>query len=585
MSAYSSLLNPLMNLSGLITTSALNTDAQTALASGVEANTKADTLLATALQTSGQNYTGLPAAGITLRNAASQSIITLDASSGNLTSTSILTGDISCNTLYYSSLSPPIAPSSQNLNQVLSIGNDASGQPISNVGTLSASAIQSTNSSGTASSKFNNVRIYSNDSSTETAVINAAGNANCQNFYLYGVNPNDFSITSNKNILTKGSITSNNLITGDISCNTLYYQSLSPTIVSTWVGTATSNLNMSNYDISSCNLINGVSPQFKPTYDYYVSKGGNDNNLGSILSPFLTVQKAIDICETAYDGTPRVIHLSSGSYSGNITISKPRISIIGEGASMNPDTGSSISGNFFIYLTDGNSDLNNNNIYFSGLLINGQVLDQTFGVVHRVIITNCHLYAQNDCLTVNTAYTLDYRVIINNCTISNSSSSATDPLMLFKGAGMISIINCKITSKGNAQKTVNIWDNVRSDTIAQNIFTSDSQGNDVARSIFHHQASTTITLGNNAFVYSSAGTKRNIDGAAAINITENGSLVSLNNIMSLSGLPTGQMAIYNTGSGVVVFGNNISTSSPLGTSATGISGTLNVNKFAATSVQ
>jgi hypothetical protein len=55
--------------------------------------------------------------------------------------------------------------------------------------------------------------------------------------------------------------------------------------------------------------------------------------------------------------------------------------------------------------------------------------------------------------------------------------------------------------------------------------------------------------------------------------------------MALTGLPDGQMAIYNTGSGVVLFGNNISTSSPLGTSATGISGTLNVNKFAATSIQ
>jgi hypothetical protein len=45
------------------------------------------------------------------------------------------------------------------------------------------------------------------------------------------------------------------------------------------------------------------------------------------------------------------------------------------------------------------------------------------------------------------------------------------------------------------------------------------------------------------------------------------------------------MAFYNTGSGVIIFGSNISTSSLAGTSASGISGTLNVNKFAMTSVQ
>jgi hypothetical protein len=581
MSGYPSLLAPLMNTSGLILTSALNTDAQTALA--LSATNAADIVVLqdTSLQTSAGTYTGLPGAGLVLRDASVNTVLNIDGTYGDVGALGVISGagfantnssfqvndlgNCTVNELTYTTLNPPIVPSATpSLSEVLTVGNDASQLDITNLNSLAVdtitlpatsttttidqnglttqSSIQATNPSGTSLSKSNIFEVYSDNGSTRTAIITADGNVSCQNYYLYGVQPSDFAITNNKNILTTGNITANQ--------------------------------------------INGVVPQFKPTYDYYVAKGGNDTTgLGTILSPYLTVQKAIQVCETAYDGTPRVIHLSSGTYSENITISKPRISIIGEGASMNPDTGSSISGNTFIYLTDGNSDLNNNNIYFSGLLLSGQVLDQTFGIVHRVIITNCYLYATNDCLTVNTAFTLDYRVIINNCTISNSSSSATDPLMLFKGAGMISITNSKITSKGNSQKTVNIADNVRVDTIAQNILTSDGTGNNVAVSIFHHQSSTTITLGQNAFVYSSAGTKRNIDGASAISMTESGSLVALNNIMSLTGLPTGQMAIYNTGSGVVLFGNNISTSSLLGTTATGISGTLNVNKFAGTAVQ
>lgn len=539
MSGYPSLLAPLMNTSGLILTSALNTEAQTALAAGVEANAKADTLLATALQTSGQNYTGLPEAGLVLRDVSENTVFYANGTSGDVGVLGVISGSGFANTnssfqvsdlgnctvneLTYTTLNPPIVPgATPSLGDVMDVSNEASRaldmteHEIQNVGSL-------TFFNGTGS---------------------MTGDGNIGISFEEGEINNFLSLTNTGSTFTVDSA-------GNISCN----------------------------------QINSVAPQFKPTYDYYVAKGGSDDNLGSVLSPFLTVQKAIQVCETAYDGTPRVIHLSSGTYTENITISKPRISIMGEGASMNPDTGSSISGTVLINLTDGNSDLNNNNIYFSGLLINGAITDQTFGVVHRVFFTNCYLYASADVLTLHPAITLDYRVFVNNCSISNSSSSATNSLMSFYGAGMISITNCKITSKGASQKTVYITDNVRVDTFAQNILTSDGTGNNVALCIMQHDSSTTISIGQNAFVYSSSGTKRNTDSASAVNMTSTGSLVALNNIMSLTGLPTGQMAIYNTGTGVVLFGNNISTSSPLGTSASGISGTLNVNKFAATSIQ
>jgi hypothetical protein len=64
-----------------------------------------------------------------------------------------------------------------------------------------------------------------------------------------------------------------------------------------------------------------------------------------------------------------------------------------------------------------------------------------------------------------------------------------------------------------------------------------------------------------------------------------GSIVLVNNVFGLTGLPSGQNAVQNNSSaGVVIFGSNVSTSSNAGTSAFAISGTLNVNKFAMTAV-
>jgi len=661
MSGYPSLLAPLMNTSGLILTTALNTEAQTALASGVAANAKADTLLATALQTSGQNYTGLPAAGITLRDSASRSSITLTPSTSEIavngtvrsagiggnafeTSSSSFTVDASgnckVNELTYTSLNPPITPgATPTLAEVLTAGNDGGDKAITGLtsltstlivgsspdgiafqnvdasfranfdGSVSATSfnlpnstsivagssgvisidgaslsdvlnltttgnIVNTNAGGTLGVSTNNLKVYSDATSTQTGLIDASGSSYLQNYYLWGVSAGNFAITNDKNILT----------TGDITCNQLNYTTLNPPISSSWVGTATSDLDMANYKITSANQINGVVPQFKPTYDYYVAKGGNDTTgLGTILSPYLTIQKAITVCETFTDGVPRVINVSAGSYSENLTISKPRISIRGEGTSSHPDVGTAISGTITVGLTSGNSDLNNNNIYLKGFLINGLIEDSTASVVHRVIIDNCQLYANDRVLYLHPGG--DYRAFVSQCNISNDNITATNPLIECGGSGMVSFNNNQMTAKGASQNVFKLSSTCRIDLFAQNLLTSDSTGTNVAIAIFQHSSTQTIAIGQNAFLYSSAGAKRNTDTASAIYMTSSGSLVALFNTVGLTGLPAGQMAFYNTGSGVIIFGSNISTSSLAGSSATGISGVLNTTKFAGTSIQ
>ena len=673
MSAYPSLLSPLMDATGLIATAALNTVAQTALASGVSANEKVDILQVTALQEDAGTYTGLASTNM------------------------VIDGSIECTTLKYTSLDPPIAPGSvPTIEQVLTAGNDCNLKSITNATTIQCNQGFFTNV-GTNSASVN--ILNEGHVAYHNIVANASGldlntKWTSDGLILHKVSTgSDITIQNDAtNLITLGTATG----FADLQVGTLKYTALDPAIPpSSWVGTATSDLNMSDYGITNvpsigflngtgegvitmpldeskldfdglsiisigaigcnnittgdivsttsvettmlnivvdsvqvaslsdsglgvaggvtsdagvtgltlnsslttgggaianydnsfsvhsngditCPLINAVAPQFKPTYDYYVSKGGNDTTgLGSVLSPFLTVQKAITVCETAYDGTPRVIHLASGTYTQDITFTKSRISIIGEGTSMNPDVGSCIAGVVSIALTVGNSDMNNNNIYFSGLLINGFVGDTTLSIVHRVFFTNCYLYASTYCLTMTVA--CDYRLIINNCTISNGSTAGTYTMVTIQGSGMISITNTKITCLGLRQRVLSLSNSVRVDTFANNIITSDSSST-LAHPIVELDTSSTISMGNCAFIYSNPAVKSNtLYNSSGINMTSSGDLYILQCFFSLQGLYAPNHCIVNNGSGKVYFGNNIAPSTLL---ACTIQGTLNTNKFA-----
>jgi hypothetical protein len=98
-------------------------------------------------------------------------------------------------------------------------------------------------------------------------------------------------------------------------------------------------------------------------------------------------------------------------------------------------------------------------------------------------------------------------VFVSNCVISNDNTSATDPVVecYSSSTGMVSFTSNQITSKGTSQNVFKLSGSCRTDTFAQNIFTSDSTGTNVAVAIFVHSSTAVITLGQNAFVYSSSG--------------------------------------------------------------------------------
>ena len=749
---YPALISPLMNSEGLIVAESMSTEVQTALALSVTNLASIEILQALALQNVDGTYTGSASTNlsvdgtVTCAEVLSNAIIatgqignTIQNYDGSFTVD--YQGNTTVNQLNYNILNPALPPSSwvgtatsdldmatHNIANASSIYTgtlnatklDNSGYIIcdslysaNNIVRLDSAGIKCMNSEGNATSDFNNFNTYSDNGGTLTGVFNAAGNAIMQNFYLFGVQPNDFSINHDKSILTTGDITTaTSHTTGtatlhDLALTTTLTDSTASTgtsgqllsstglatqwvdaPISGWVGTATSDLNMGSYNIigtankgTSLNIgsnialnshsISGVSSisasgtvtanicsstyinnlvsidglsnpilvlknldlssntlnagestlasiilsgsltdgsssvgsngqilsstgtaikwideadvvTVKPTYDYWVCPNGSNSSSGSQTAPFATIQNAINVCQALTDGIPRVIHVMAGSYVENLVLNKSRVSLVGEGSSNNPDIGTSIYGTILINITSGNSDLNNNNIYFSNFLINSLVTDSTNNFVHRLFFSNCYLYANAGCLLMSCVG--DYRLNLNNCTISNSSTTATDSILDIQGSGMISITNCQVTSKGDVQNCLKLSNSVRVQLLANCVFESDS-GSTSATAIMLSSTSSSFSLGNCAFVYSSSAIKSNANSACAVKISGTGSLVILNNVVSLTGLSSSNFAWMNSGSGVYIFGNNVSTSSPAGSSANTIQGSLNVSKFACTSCQ
>lgn len=614
---YASLLSPLMDSTGLISTTALNSTAQTALEAGTYASAEVDVLKITALQESGGNYLGLPATNITARgkfvsqplsrgrafespgfgvgetgNLACQAISTAispgvyaSVACGQITATqciapifsnssnSFLTdslGNCTVNQLNYTTLNPPLpAEVIPTLSQVLTAGNvastdiDLNGGDFSIVGADQVYADHFRTAGNNLTGLEGSILTLASQSTNTLGTIQAIDND------LF-INPcaEDLEV-GNVNFSNKSISNVKSLTIGDALGS--YAQIVSPT------------------GDMICGTVNTVTVGFKPTYDYYVAKGGSDtSDYGSIISPYLTIQKAITECELQIDGVPRVIHVSGGSFTENLTFSKSRISVKGQGVGTHPDIGTSITGTITINITDGNSDLNNNNITLSGFLIVGSIDDSTAGnYPHRLIVNNCHIYGNDRCLYIHPVF--DYRCFVSNCVISNDNLTSTDPLVQCAGIGMVSFNQTQMTAKGASQIVFKLSSTCRIDVFAQNILTSDSVGTNVAVAIFNHNSTQTITLGQNAFVYGNSGAKRNSETASGVFMNNTGSLVLLSNTFVMTGLASSQMAVYATTlafpTTLIIFGANVSTSTTVGLTATGISGTQGTTKYATQSVQ
>jgi hypothetical protein len=79
--------------------------------------------------------------------------------------------NITCNTLNYTTLNPPISGGGETLAQTLTLGNDATGQNITNVGSLFTGSIEGTGTNGLLKIGNNPLNTYVNDNGAGTPEI------------------------------------------------------------------------------------------------------------------------------------------------------------------------------------------------------------------------------------------------------------------------------------------------------------------------------------------------------------------------------------------------------------------------------
>ena len=131
--------------------------------------------------------------------------------------------------------------------------------------------------------------------------------------------------------------------------------------------------------------------------DLYVDgvNGNDTTGNGSMDSPFLTIQAAINESNTLSISTPVVIYIHPGRYTENITITKPLTSIVGMTSTFS--NGCQINGNVTITPSDDSLGVFNNLFSIENLLITGRTGSAsvvTFSGVKTgyLNINNCKIY-------------------------------------------------------------------------------------------------------------------------------------------------------------------------------------------------
>jgi hypothetical protein len=295
--------------------------------------------------------------------------------------------------------------------------------------------------------------------------------------------------------------------------------------------------------------LNFVSTTNPTPFDVWVSPAGNDTSAmtyPSINNPFLTIQTAVDYCQTltTADNTYRYIHIMGGSYTENVNIYK-KMYLIGEAqTSQSASVGCSINGTVTIAVDANGGDIFNNGVHLSGLLINGWI-DNSTNVNHMLILENVYIYAPNDAsgraLYHNSTAT-NSRLKLWNCQLISGGSSGLDPLLEIASSSQVSMNYVSMSAKGN-QSCVLMTTTATCDSINNCKFENSNSAGLTAQPIVKITAnvSGTYTFSNCAFIYSNASVKTanpNASGILNQNTSGNNTILSLYNTFILAGTNT-----------------------------------------------
>ena len=303
---------------------------------------------------------------------------------------------------------------------------------------------------------------------------------------------------------------------------------------------------INNYRIT--NVATGTSPndgvnvsqltaatQFRDSTEFYVSAQGSNSNNGSILAPFLTIQYAITQAElTAAFGNIVVINVASGTYTENLTFTKGYVVLNGSLQSQTGNEVCALRGSVSIALTGAN-DVFIKQVTFQGFNIQctaGQSITDTSTAAHTVGFQDCKVFVDSQFF-VSTTTATDMRLYITNVEVQQTNVASVLPVIA-TNVGQIELERLDMAVFGNGSAIVIGGTSILSRFSLSALETTNASATLAPLLAFTSNTTSTHTLGNVAFAFSSATTKTNTDAvyiASGVNTT----LLMLNNVFTLQG--------------------------------------------------
>lgn len=470
-----------------------------------------------------------------------QNLQKVQLSSGSGSTGQVLALDASSNLIWADNYSSP-----QGLASVLNVSNDASGNSITNL--LKLTPVSGSGTSGQVlscdvSGNLDWVDLPKTTTPNLDTVLTAGNSANNQAI-------TNVSTLDSKALRVVNANSSNMYY--ELNYNESDESLLIST--SSALG-ADGSIKITNPDLifSSSSAISALTlrqTQKTSPYDIFVSTGGN-NGLASGYqnSPnitFRTIQGAINYCEalTAVDNIYRYIHVLAGEYTENITISK-KVYIQGEAqTALSASVGCCLTGSITVNINSNGNDMFNNQVTISGILINGWV-NNVSNVNHMLCLENCYIYSPNDTSgrgLYNNTSSSDCRLKLWNCQIISGGSNGTDPLMEIVSRSQVSMNYCSLSAKGN-QSVLIFSGTSNCDSVNNCKFENSNSAGLTAQPVVKitSNISATFTFTNCAFIYSNSSDKTanpNASGILNQNLSGNNTIICLYNTFLLAGTNT-----------------------------------------------
>ena len=478
---------------------------------------------------------------------------------------------------------------SQDLASVLATGNNAGGQNITNVGDINLATNSTLNFSSplTAPTDWSINGVYNIDSGPlpfPVARFSAAKAGNTQQKSLTLQMTDGEAIWSSQweGYLPMAIRTKQNTFTIDgqgigastnILCDTVQIQpnfaSASVLTVSGAINATTVTANNLIYDVLGSSYINSTGTSTKtvslnttqPTNVFYVAKGGSDTSgNGTLLLPYLTVQKAITQAElVSSSSNPCTIWVNAGIYAESLSITKGYITISSIAQSAQ-STGIVKINNAVTINCGGTDDLYGRQVNFYGITFGSSVTDNS-SRQHTTIFENCYFSSTSRCLYVtNSLGATDCRIYVNNSIMSQTSAS-TNPA-IEQTYGWLTLNNTYVTVDANVNCLL-----VSGTAFLIKCYLCQFEATHSGSAPIVSLTSTSSaphSLGASSFVYTN-GTGKVNGTSCGISVTRPNvtNIVVLQNFFSLTGIshPAGHAIQSQGASGTIniAFGSNIAT--------------------------